>query len=106
MKHFRDYTFKRDLNSGEDLFIFTKTNSKGENMTILIAHWDNGDKFSLPYNNYLVCRTCVDATEACTGKYNSQLNGNKNNWEWYLEDTPENEQAIIDEVARRFYKEA
>ena len=105
MEHFRDYTFTRDLDSGEDWFIFTNSNSKSEKMIVIITHWDNGDKFSLPYNNYLVCRTYVDAPEACTGKYNPQLNGNKANWEWYLEGTPENEQAIIDEVARRFYEE-
>lgn len=106
MKNFRDYTFTRDWNSGEKCFIFTNPNSKGEKMTLIISHWDNGDKFSLPYTNYLICRTYVDTTEACIEKYNPQLNGNKTNWEWCLEDTLENEQAIINEVARRFYEEA
>lgn len=118
MKHFRNYTFERNLNSMEDYFYFTDSNAKGESMIVMISHCESYGKNSLPYiwhrdgytdreiNKYLICRTCVEKIDSpALEKYNPQLTNLKINFEWLLEDTEENRQALIDEVARHFYAE-
>lgn len=108
-KYYRDFTSERDRNNGNitDWIYFPNSNSKNEKMILNLSFWENGKKSPfIPFRKYIICRTYVTTQEGCFEKYNPQLDGNKINWEWYLEGTPENEQAIIDEVARRFYEEA
>ena len=120
MEHFNNYTLTQELGSRDDYFYFISSNAKNETMLLEISHCENYGKKSLPYmwlkggytdreiNKYLICRTYVEAPDKpMLEKYNPQLTKDfKINFKWLLEDTEENEQALIDEVARQFYAEA
>ena len=133
MEHYKNY-FSRVLNSNEQLINlfysvrqdnntewieFIESNSKNEKMTIKLCHCESYGKKSLPYiwhkkgytdkelNKYLTCRTYVEGiNKPMLEKYNPQIEDAKINFEWLLEDTKENKLTLINEIARRFYKEA
>ena len=118
MEHFYNYTSTQELGGKDDWICFIDSNAKGETMLLKISHCESYGKNSLPYmwhrdgytdreiNKYLTCRTYVETqNEPMMEKYNPQLTNLKINFEWLLEDTEENRQSLIDEVARRFYAE-
>lgn len=120
MKNFKGYTVMEELGSNEEWLYFIDSNAKGETMIVTISHNESYGKKSLPYmwykkgytdreiNKYLTCRTCVEKIDSpALEKYNPQLTEDlKINFEWLLEDTQENKQMLIDEIAKRFYTEA
>lgn len=93
-------------------------NHKEETMLIELSFstYDPKDKTSMAYSwwkkgykNYLMssvihCMTYVtDSEGGCYGAYNPQMVGNyKTNFDWILEDTPENRVLIIRECLNRF----
>lgn len=97
-------------------------NTKDETMLIEISHCkDPGGKSSLPhlwykngwlprvFDTYLCCRTYVTDSEGnCFEKYNPTIklsdDGKRNviNFDWMMEDTPENMQKIINACIRLF----
>lgn len=99
---------------------FNKPNSKGETLYVEIQRCEGHGPRSLPHlwfkngftdkeiNKYLICSNEVfnKAGEFYRRGYNPQSSENHQiNFEWLLEDTDENVQKLIDEVARRFYEE-
>lgn len=113
MADFKKYTLERDLNSNSDWIYFTNPNSKNEKMLLCLSFWNNGFKRKLPYNKYIACRCYVEQSDGLNvEKYNPQVtviftaNSARRQLvrEWELEDTEENRQKLINEVARRFYK--
>lgn len=95
---FNDYA---EIKQGADLcrwIAFNKPNAKGEKMQVEIAQ---GRK------NKLYCSCFVeDADGCCFSKYNPQIGkDNKIDFQWLLENSPGNEQKLIDEIAGRFYGE-
>ena len=111
----------------EDRFTQTLVHVKGKNekdetMLIEISHCKNpGGKHSLPhlwykngwlprvFDTYLCCQTYITDSEGnCFGKYNPTIklsdDGKRNviNFDWMMEDTPENMQKIINACIRLF----
>lgn len=119
MKNFKGYTVMNELGNNEECLYFNNSNAKGETMIVTISHNESYGKKSLPYmwykkgytdreiNKYLTCRTYVEKIDSpALEKYNPQLTKNlKINFEWLLEDTEENKQILIDEIAKRFFTE-
>lgn len=106
----------------EHWFSITKRNHKGEQIEFSISHCDGGSsKNSLPHlwfsqgctdrliNKYLAVKTFVYTKDGgCYEKYNPMMakGQRKINFEWLLEDTPENIRRLITEIGRRFFEEA
>lgn len=113
MENFKDYKLKQIHSSS--IFTFVKPNNKGEKMEVEIVHCEGSGKKSLPYlwykngftdrviNKYLTCHCYAEKDGRVYRKYNPFADKTEINFVWLLEDTEENVQKLIDEVARRFY---
>ena len=115
-------TYSLEQSGTSDFIKFLDANSKDEKMQIEILHNESYGNNSLPHqwfkkgytdremNKYLTCNCFVDLPSGmcegmCVGKYNPQLSeGSTLNFDWLLEDVEDNEELLIDEIARRFYK--
>lgn len=109
MANFKKYTVMQDLNSKASWINFIDPNSKNEKMLLCLSYWNNGFKRGFPYNKYIDCRCYVEQSDGLNvEKYNPQITVISTRRqivrEWELEDTEENCQKLIDEVARRFYE--
>lgn len=130
IKDFTDYT-KKEVAPTSFYYYFNKPNKKKETMTVEICHCQgSGARNDLPHlwlkngyteklvENYLVA-TCyvTDEKGDCREAYNPTIKEevvlyqgkvrevyNVINFDWHFEDTKENEQKLLNEIARRFYE--
>ena len=114
------YTREEQKQSRDVYIKFFKPNCKDEKMLMVLSHCESHGTKSLPHlwfkngytdreiNKYLTCNCYVDLPDgSCLEKYNPHIIGGPRpriNFDWLLEDTEENIQKFIAEVAKRFYK--
>lgn len=130
---FKDYKLEKRVGM-VDFITFNKLNGKGEKMQMEVMGccgtntandlphlWLKEGKTKTLIENYICVETYVTLPNGdCVMKYNPTskpeikkdykgnilLCHNVIDFDWHLEDTAENRQRLINEVAKRFYKEA
>lgn len=112
-----EYTLEKMNQKGtREFYHFNDRNSKGERIEVeftkiensnighLINLWHKEGFIKEKLENYWHIEVYVyDEEGNCYGKYNPQTHGTKINFDWILEATKQNKEAILNEIIKRTY---